>query len=200
MISSCKPPVKRIVMPLPGDLPDPSPGEVWRGEAARCGWFLDWLGVKAPSLSGRYLIEEAAPDYAAVLANKAAREAKPQITIASGVLCANRRTVAGNPHFDGVDLDGLNHRGCSFCPSATRRPLTAPRTRLLPLLERQFRAILKTAGRRGRNKDRYEFFDIRAFWKFDEVFAMILRLKVPPGVFLFNPRIDDVLRLRGLIE
>ena len=108
--------------------------------------------------------------------------------------------MAGNPHFDGVDLDGLNHRGCSFCPSATRRPLTAPRTRLLPLLERQFRAILKTAGRRGRNKDRYEFFDIRAFWKFDEVFAMILRLKVPPGVFLFNPRIDDVLRLRGRIE
>ncbi|MDD5302396.1 MAG: hypothetical protein PHS14_04730, partial [Elusimicrobia bacterium] len=45
----------------------------------------------------------------------------------------------------------------------------------------------------------YEFFDIQAFLKFDEVFEVILRLKVPSGVFLFNPRIDDVLRAKARI-
>lgn len=200
LLSTLAPDVKHLVMPLPGDLPDAAQGESWRGEAAHCGWFLDWLGVKAPGAAGRFLVEAAVPDYAAVMANAAARAAKPQITLASGVLCANRRTVEKNPHFKGVDLAGLEHRGCSFCPSATRPAITAPGTKILPLLGTQFRQILKTAGRRGRNKDRYEFFDIHAFWKFDEVFKLILRLKVPPAVFLFNPRIDDVLRLRPRIE
>ncbi|MDD5302398.1 MAG: hypothetical protein PHS14_04740 [Elusimicrobia bacterium] len=200
LLSSRAPGAKHLVMPLPGDLPDASPGEDWRGEAARCGWFLDWLGVKAPALAGRYLVEAAVPDYAAVLANKAARGAKPQITIAGGVLCANRRTVAKNPHFAGVDLGGLEHRGCSFCPIASRLPITAPGTKILPLIETQFRRILKTAGRGGRSKDRYEFFDVRAFFKFDALFAMIIRLKVPPAVFMFNPRLDDVLRLKGRIK
>lgn len=200
VLGSLAPSAKRFVMPLPGDLPDAPDGAAWSGEAARCGWFLDWLGVKAPSLAKRWLVEEAAPDYAAILANKAARAAAPQITLVSGTLCANRRTVDKNPHFEGVDLGGLEHRGCSFCPCATRAPLTAPGTKLLPLVERQLRAIRKTAGSAGRDKGRYEFFDIRAFLMFDEVFKLILRMKIPPSVFLFNPRIDDVLRLEGRIE
>ncbi|MEK7859526.1 MAG: hypothetical protein AAB320_10350 [Elusimicrobiota bacterium] len=200
LLAACRPAPKHLVMPLPGDLPAAGPGQAWRGEAAHCGWFLDWLGVEDPALAGRYLIEAVVPGYKAVLANKEARAAQPQITIAGGVLCANRRTVAKNPHFSGVDLAGLDHRGCSFCPCATRAPLTGPRTRALPLIAAQFRQILKTAGRGGRDKNRYEFFDIRSFWKFDEVFALILRLGLPPSVFLFNPRLDDVLRLRDRIE
>jgi len=70
------------------------------------------------------------PDYAAMMANKAARIAKPQITIAGGVLCANRRTVAKNPHFAGVDLGGLEHKAArSARPRpGPRSPLPGPRS------------------------------------------------------------------------
>ena len=77
-------------------------------------------------------------------------------------------------------------------------------------MEKQFRGILETGGRGearpagagwdGRDRGIYEFFDIHAFERFDEVFEIALRLRVPPAVFLFNPRIDDVLRARRRIE
>lgn len=197
ILASRAPSLKHLVMPeLPGrsSRRDPS------GDSTRCGWFLDWLGRKDPAASRRYLVEESIPDYSAVMANKAALSAKPQITIVSGALCAYRRTLADNPFFDSVDLGGEEHRGCSFCACATSPPVTAPQTRILPLIERQLRRILRTAGRTGRNKGRYEFFDIRAFWRFDELFALVLSLKMPPSIFLFNPRIDDVIRQRARIE
>ena len=200
LLASRTPRPKHMVMPLVGDLPGEAEHPERIGDPARCGWFLDWLGVEDPVGAGRYIVEHVVPDYAAVMANEQARTATPQITIASGVLCANRRTVANNPCFEGVDLDGLEHRGCSFCPCATNPPISDPETKIIPLFEMQFRRILETAGSDGRNKGRYEFFDIHAFWKFDEVFKLILRLEVPPAIFLFNPRIDDVLRLRGRIE
>lgn len=200
LLASRTPPLKHLVMPLVGDLPGGASRADPRGDPARCGWFLDWLGAADPAGAGRYIVEHAVPDYSAVMANAPARSATPQITLASGVLCANRRTVANNPYFAGVDLSEREHRGCSFCPCATNPPITAPGTDILPLLEIQFRRILETAGRDGRNKGRYEFFDIHAFWRFDEVFELVLRLKVPPAIFLFNPRIDDVLRLRERIE
>jgi len=194
LLAAQTPPPKHLVMPLVGDLPG--------GEArpARCGWFFEWLGLEDPANADRYIIEHVVPDYAAVMANAPARTVKPQITLASGVLCANRRTVTNNPVFAGLDLSDLQHRGCSFCPCATNPSITTPGADVIPLLETQFRRIMETAGRKGRDKGRYEFFDIHAFWKFDEVFELILRLKVPPSIFLFNPRIDDVLRLRGRIE
>ncbi len=198
--ASRTPPPKLIVMPLPGALPPEAAHSGKDGDPGHCGWFLDWLGAPDPASARRYLVERAVPDYSAVLANKAARTANPHITIAGGVLCANRRTVAENPYFAGVDLSGIGHRGCSFCTSATKPSLTSPGTDILPVIETQFRKILATPNGTGRNKNRYEFFDIHAFWKFEEVFRLILRLKVPPAVFLFNPRIDDVLRLRPRIE
>ena len=197
ILASRTPPPKHLVMPLTDELPG---GYDQRGDFAHCGWFLDWLGCGDPAASRRYIAEHPAPDYSAVLANKAARRAKPQITIVSGTLCAYRRTLAGNPYFEDVNLGGEAHRGCSFCLCSTIPPVTAPQTPILPLIETQFRRILQTAGKAGRNKGRYEFFDIRAFWKFDELFQLLLRLKVPPSIFLFNPRIDDVLRQRVRIE
>ncbi|MCR4296191.1 MAG: hypothetical protein NUW21_11705, partial [Elusimicrobia bacterium] len=190
---------KRLVMPLAGERPGGPAAGGRADDFARCGWFLDWLGIKDPAASRRYLVEEARPDYAAVLANKAARSAKPQITVVSGVLCAYRRTLDGNPYFEGVDI-GTGHKGCSFCTCATLPPVTSEKADIMPLLEAQLRAIAKTAGRTGRNKGRYEFLDIRAFWKFDELFRLVLRLKTPPSIFLFNPRIDDILHQRARIE
>ncbi|MCM2303924.1 MAG: hypothetical protein NDJ72_04430, partial [Elusimicrobia bacterium] len=200
LLASLSPPPKRLVMPIAGDLPGGSPRFGASDDFARCGWFLDWLGREDPAAARRYLVEAAVPDYAAVLANKAARAAAPQITILSGALCAYRRTLEGNPHFEGVDLGAAEHAGCSFCTCATLPPVTAPRTPIFPLIETQLRRIRATAGGAGRNKGRYEFFDIRAFWKFDELFRLVLRLRLPPSIFLFNPRIDDVLRRRERIE
>jgi hypothetical protein len=200
LLASCTPPPKHLVMPMAGELPGGSPRYGQEGDFARCGWFLDWLGREDATSAQRYLVERAVPDYGAVLANEAARAAKAQITVASGVLCAYRRPLTGNPHFEGVDLGETNPLGCSFCTCATMPPVTSPQTSPLPLIEIQLRRILKTAGKTGRNKGRYEFFDIRAFWRFDELFKLVLRLKMPPSVFLFNPRIDDVLNQRARIE
>lgn len=177
-----------------------------RKHYARCAWYLEWLGLDDPARGGGYLIEEATPDYAAELADEAARSLKPLLSIASGVLCGNRRRLRDNPMFKGVlpraDVPGApdgGHHGCSFCGS-DRAPLTSSGADIPALVEKQFRGILETAGKDGRSKGFYEFFDIQAFWKFDEVFEAILRLKVPPAVFLFNPRVDDVLRAKERIE
>lgn len=176
-----------------------------RRHYARCAWFLDWLGLSEPARERRYLIEAAEPDYAARLVDDAARSLKPLISIASGVLCGNRRRLRDNPMFKGIlptaSVPGApdgGHHGCSFCGS-DRAPLTSSGADIPALVEKQFRGILKTAGEGGRNKGLYEFYDIQAFWKFDEVFEAILRLKVPPSVFLFNPRVDDVLRAKDRI-
>ena len=187
------PPTNHSLMPQDAESP-------LGDDIPRCGWFLDWLGVENVSRPGRHFVECAVPDYDAVMANKAAKASTPQITILSGVLCSNRRTVAKNPHFAGLDLSGDTHRGCSFCTCASMPSYTSPRADSLPLIETQFRRIQETAGQSRRDKGRYELFDIHAFRKFDELFAMILRLRIRPAVFLFNPRIDDVLRHRGRIE
>ncbi|MDD5628191.1 MAG: hypothetical protein PHU21_03940 [Elusimicrobia bacterium] len=169
---------------------------------AKCGWLLDWLGVAAPSLERGWLIESVEPDYGAKMANEAARSSRAHLTIVSGVLCANRRLVRANPLFRRALRPAASPaeepRGCAFCDSR-REALTSPGADLLALVEKQFRGILKTAGRKGRDHGLYEFYDIRAFLRFDEVFAVVLRLGLPPSVFLFNPRIDDVLRARKRI-
>lgn len=194
------PPIKHLLMPQAAEVPHGTDGTAHRGDILRGGWFLDWLGMKDAPRPGPHLVERAVPAYDAVMANKTAKASTPHITILSGVLCATRRTVAKNPHFADLDLRGNTHRGCSFCSCATMPSYTSPRADFLSLIATQLRMIQKTAGGSGRNKGRYEIFDIRAFWRFDELAALILRLRIPPSVFIFNPRIDDVLRLRSRIE
>ncbi|MCX5796953.1 MAG: hypothetical protein NTY77_15785 [Elusimicrobia bacterium] len=209
-LKAASPRPKFAVMELPGPgslVPEP-PAFVMasrpddRRYFAKCGWFLDWLGLTSPALVRRYLIEAVAPDYAAVMADAAACASQAHVPIVSGVLCANRRLVRANPRFRGVlpaaASAAQEPRGCSFCGSR-RESLTSPRADLLELVEKQFRGVLKS-GRGGRDKGSYEFYDIRAFERFDEVFKIVLRLKMPPAVFLFNPRIDHVLRARRRIE
>ena len=200
-----------VVMEVPGPrslIPEPpsfvmasNPDD--RRYFAKCGWFLGWLGLDSAAREGGYLIESAEPDYAAVMANADARTSQAHITIVSGVLCANPRRVRDNPLFRSVlpaaAPPAQEPLGCSFCGSR-REPLTSPDADLLELVEKQFRGILKTAERGGRDKGIYEFYDIRAFERFDEVFAIVLRLKMPPAVFLFNPRVDHVLGARRRIE
>jgi hypothetical protein len=154
-----------------------------------------------PGLEQSYLIAGAQPDYSAVLANHSARSSPAHITVVSGALCGNRRSLGHNPYFKGVDLGTVAaHRGCSFCSSARMPSLTPPGEDLKTIIERQFRGILETAGTAGRNKGIFEFYDFQAFRRFNEVFDLVLRLRVPPAVFLFNPRLDDVLRVRHRIR
>lgn len=166
----------------------------------RCAWFLRWLGLEARASDKGYLVAVAPADYAAVLANAAARKSPAHITLVSGGLCGDRRKLSRNPYFKGVDLEGdAGHYGCSFCSSASMPFLSPPGEDIVPFVKKQFQGIVATAGKGGRDKGIYEFFDFRALLKFDEVFAVVLRLKLPPSVFLFNPRIDDVLRVQGRI-
>ncbi|MBI4677236.1 MAG: hypothetical protein HY748_06605 [Elusimicrobia bacterium] len=170
---------------------------------AKCGWFLDWLGARSRrclSLRDRYLVEAVDPDYGAVLANPEALRSKAHITIMSGVLCSDRSALKDNPLYAGIGPEHENHRGCAFCGCCLEPAFSPPGADLPAVVARQFRAILRTGRGRGRDKGIYEFYDIGAFRRFDRVFKVILRLGVPPGVFLFNPRIDDVLAARPRIE
>ncbi|MFA6317353.1 MAG: hypothetical protein WC943_08035 [Elusimicrobiota bacterium] len=164
----------------------------------KAGWFLDWLEVSDPALEGSHLVE-AEPDYGAEMLDEEARLSKAHLTIMSGVLCGNMRTLEGNPCFVGIGHEHDEHRGCAFCGSSMH-PFSPPGIGVPAIVERQFRAILRTGTRGGRDKGVYEFYDIHAFKRFDEVFRVVLKLKVPPGVFLFNPRIDNVLAARKRIE
>lgn len=170
----------------------------------RCGWFLDWLGLGDAAWERRNLIESARPDYGAVLADAAARASTAMITLVSGVHCGYNRTARLNPLFKDVLPSSYAareemHPGCTFC-GANRPSFTPPGADVLALVERQLRGILETGGPHGRSKGVYEVYDINVFWDFDRFFEIVLRLKMPPSVFLFNPRIDDVLRVRERIE
>jgi hypothetical protein len=168
---------------------------------ARCGGYLAWWGVAAPAWTRRHLVAEVIPDYDAVLANEAARTARAPLTIVSGGICGNRRPLAANPCFAGVDLGELrHHRGCAFCMSATMPPYSPAGADPLALWERQLRRVGETAGPGGRSQGVFELFDHRAFRRVDEVAALVTRLELPPSVFLFNPRIDEVLRARRRLE
>ena len=173
---------------------------------AKSGWFFDWLGIRKPLRQPGYLIEDSPVDYQAVLVNEPAWTSRSHITVVSGAVCANRRVVRDNPLFKDVlpapfpaDSSRGDYYGCSFCGSR-RTGLTSPGANLLALTKKQFQGIMKTGGAGGRNKGIYEFYDIRAFQRFDEVFAIILRLNIPPAIFLFNPRIDDVLKMKNRIK
>lgn len=212
LLDHASPPPKHLVMPTLFDVaargrsdPDMAPHATVASADPRradylgkCGWFLDWLGCEDPALAGRWLVSAVEPDYSAVPANEAARRAPGHITLVSGSLCADRHKLSLNPLFKGLDL-GSARFGCSFCSAADAPWLTPPGEPVLPLLEKQLEAIRRTAGP-GKDAGVYEFYDFQALWRFDEVFSAVLALKLPPSVFLFNPRIDDVLRLRGRIE
>ena len=164
------------------------------------GSFLDWMRLKNPALAKRHGDAHPRPDYAALLANRAAWAAQPHIAILPDMACESRRPLAANPYFAGIDKRKIaGHRGCSFCLGADAGAVF-PDADMLALTEIQFHGILETAGTGDRNKGIYEFCDIRAFRRFDEVFDIILRLKVPPAVFLFDPRIDNVLKAQRRIE
>ncbi|MBI5623002.1 MAG: hypothetical protein HY924_04405 [Elusimicrobia bacterium] len=214
VLRSAAPQAKLLVMPTPQEVHSASsmprrcamrshadalsPEPEHRKFFPKCGWFLDWLGVRDETLAGSYLVE-AEPDYRAEMLNEAARFSQAHITIMGGSLCGNLRTLDRNPCFAKVLSKHADHRGCAFCGS-TMHPFSPPGQDVPGLVERQFRAILKSRKGQSRTKGVYEFFDIHAFRRFDEVFEVVLRLGVPSGVFLFNPRIDDVLTAADRIE
>jgi hypothetical protein len=215
LLAARRPPPAQLVMPTVSDLIFGTPGAAAaeRPEAVissdprrreylgRCGWFLDWIGVEDPALARQHIVVHAVPDYAAVMANSAASTARSPVTIVSGGLCGNLRGLAKNPCFAGIDLGRFrDHRGCAFCMSATMPPYTPWRVDPLPLWERQLRRILATGVGGGGQKPVYEFFDYRAFRRIDEVAALLRRLRMPPSVIMFNPRIDEVLKACRKLE
>jgi hypothetical protein len=177
------------------------PKDAFPPDERRRGWFTAWLGL-ADDDPAAYLLESAAPDYGAVLANAAARAAATPITILGGHQCSNRRRIRANPIFDDVTPAGDPRAGCSFCGFVDRR-WHDERTDSLDLAEQQLRRLQATAGREGRGgRDRgtYDIFDIGLLLRFDDFFARVLRLGLPPSTFLFCPRIDDLVHAAARIE
>lgn len=201
---------KFIVMPSPGHVQGRSRHErvVSCDESnpryyAKSRWFLDWLGVKAKSGASGYLADDAPADFRALMANESARMSKALVTIIGGTNCGYKKLVEGNPLFKGLKLPpgapAGRHDGCTFCGG--RRPsISSPSTDFLKVIKKQFSAISRSAGASGRSRGFYEIYDIRAFWKFDKFFELILKLDLPPAVFLFNPRLDDVVGAGRRIE
>lgn len=165
---------------------------------SRCGWLRLWTGQGKPADDASFLVEKAEPDYGALLVNQEAWASQAQITLTGGMLCGNGRDARANPALkDALPARG-RFPGCTFCGSG-RAPLSAPAGDPIALAEKQFSAIRATGGA-GRDKRVYELYDIRSFWKFDELFDAVLRQELPPSVFLFNPRVDDVVRVAERIE
>ena len=163
--------------------------------AGRTDWFLDWLGEPTGKGAdrGRYLVDAARPVFRAEMANEQAFACKPHVVLMGGLACDHRLDVRDNPCFEGLTLDGGEPGvGCSFC-TYYRGPTCDPRRPPVQVAEEQLRAVLEDCGAGGRNTGVFEVHDVRLFLRLHDFAAMLLRLGLAPGTFIFSPRIDRFL-------
>ncbi|MCX5796955.1 MAG: hypothetical protein NTY77_15795 [Elusimicrobia bacterium] len=176
-------------------------GRARRNELQRPGWFLDWLGAGGHPRAQAHLFDAAEPDYEATAGGAAgAGDTDFPLILVGGRSCKGRPSVAGNPRFRGLDAARLA-RGCSFCGgSIEENPRDGHRRDSLALAELQLRRHEATDPGRRRSRATFIVHDLGLFFKMDEFFAMVRRNGFRPGLFIFCPRIDDVLGARERIE
>lgn len=187
----------------------PALGEALRDAAGPAHWLeADPLPL-APILqatTGASKAEAADPFRAGLLspsdADYSARSLEPDqprsdhfVTIIAGPRCLYRRGVDGNPHFEGLGLDGLRFPiGCSFCTHHEPRESgnsTRPRAVVEQVLE-QMRCYDRTVPAEVR-RDRFLVFAPPLFLEMDAFIEGFLGLGLPRTQVHLSGRVDEVL-------
>jgi hypothetical protein len=139
------------------------------------------------------LFQRACPDYGARLIGRMPPGPAQLVPLFGGPSCVYRRSLSGNPHFEGVVLEGVAFpRGCSFCVNpdepATREPGWDP----VASAVLQLRRFQETAPA-FRRTDRYLVRGIRVFQRLPDFLAKVIAMGLPPSAFFFSCRVDELL-------
>lgn len=152
------------------------------------------LGLTAaPSDGPETVFDAATPDFDAHLLAGAAPVPSFLTPIVAGPSCVYRRSLAGNPHFAAVPLEGLPFPdGCTFCvnPPGMRRGIRSRDPVDLALL--QLRRFMDTAPH-FRRTGRFLVDGIQVFRRLPEFLEAVQALELPPSAFFFSCRVDEVL-------
>lgn len=140
---------------------------------------------------------ELSPDYDSTLLNPEGMMVLPPVTVVPGAPCRYHRPIAGNPAFEGVDLNGtIQSGGCSFCVDHACRgkailPDEAYRV-ALTVIER----YLETS-QPERHGAMFEIVDPGAF---PRLLHDLVAREMPPSSFMFPRRVDEILRAEPILR
>ena len=168
----------------------------------RCAWLMSWLGVGDSRGREEFLVSFGRPNYGYANVYEAAERIVPFLSLVSGTPCVNRRTIAGNPLFDGVTDPEAPEYGCSFCKGDQPR-MSARTASSVEVVEAQLDAFLETSPADRELPLEVDVYDIGLFHGVDRFFDMALARELPAPTFRFSPRVAELLaaeaRLRAVL-
>ena len=148
----------------------------------------------------RYYLDEIAPVYERTLLNDDARSLAPLIPIQGGPSCLYRTQVAKNPFFKSL---GLSHRTfqCSFCDLGQEqysKALTHVRSVTGFAVKQVVNAHRDNPDGKGRQS--FNVTGILLWHQMEAFFLKIIEAALPPSLFYFSPRIDELIRLGDTLD
>ncbi len=161
----------------------------------------DWISPRPPAApgedEGRPLVGLAVPDYGARVIDTGSSGGVPNVSIRSGSTCLYRRSLASNPYFEALDPEERGGTvGCSFCANHNLVPKMesseAPEE-VVDRALRQIRRYYETAPAERRTH-RFEIDDALVFQRISRFAREIAEAGVPPSVFHFARRADEILQ------
>ncbi len=157
--------------------------------------FPSWLQLQGSNYNDFFCYKS--PDFSAYSGNKSALAFRPLPHIRFGPECLYRKSVATNPFFKEIDLSSsIRQDGCTFC----MRPDGNYQAKGF---EGRFLKQLKQAKkttRWKRHRARYRIIGDEIYNKLEWLSETIISARINASDFLFNCRVDHVVRLRKSLE
>ncbi len=161
------------------------------GNQACLDRFLD--PSVTPSDPGETVFDRAIPDYDSLLLEGATSCPLHFTRLVAGPPCVYRRSLAGNPHFEGVSMDGVAFPdGCSFCVNPAGRNRGLGVRKPFDLAQLQIRRFGETAPA-FRRTGRFIVDGVLLFHRLPEFLQAVIDLDLPPTAFFMSCRVDEVL-------
>jgi len=146
-----------------------------------------------------WLLGSEEPDYDVLPLDSTDGNSQILVPVISRCHCTWLRTVESNPHFQGLDLSGLEHPlGCSFCCTSVGTVPENPRSAIDVLLK-QLRRYNETIPDSARNH-RFMVTSGYLFFQLEDFFRGVASLALPPSTFLLTCRVDEFLRGVGALS
>jgi hypothetical protein len=166
-------------------------------EFARTDEFEGWLGITPSQGQGGLVVDEADPDYRCTLVNDLAKLVKPFVPILAGPTCLYNAPLRRNEVFFGL-ASAPGHAGCAFCDCDTRQKYPY-RTPYLDLVFKQVRGAVRSCPPE-RPAGSYLVLGIAPFLRLRRLVERLLRESLPPSVWLFSCRVDELVRMAPAIS
>lgn len=155
-----------------------------------------WLGLKTKEAKSSSMPKK--PDFGFIAGNREARTMQPLAFVQGGQECVYRKSVVGNPAYEGVDLTGSRTEGCAFCVGGASAGADQPRrASTVEDALRQIESFFRTYPLKGaRSRPRLRMSGQQLLLEVETLAARMSKLDFPPCDLLFDARIDYLLRLK----